>query len=69
MSIKNIILLLPALALLVCNVAAQDQTKQDQTKDARPKTIEHVPLKQTSSTSGKEMFTSYCAVCHGTDGK
>ncbi|MGH9642030.1 MAG: c-type cytochrome [Terriglobales bacterium] len=36
----------------------------------RPKTeIKHVPIKQTSAASGQEMYKSYCAVCHGTDGK
>ncbi len=59
MSIRKLILLLPALAVLVCNAAAQ----------AQPKKIEHVPVKPTSSASGKEMFTSYCAVCHGIDGR
>lgn len=29
------------------------------------KVIKHVPVKQTDPTSGKEMFASYCAVCHG----
>jgi len=32
-------------------------------------TINTVPPKQTSPTSGKEMFNEYCAVCHGQDGK
>jgi mono/diheme cytochrome c family protein len=27
------------------------------------------PAKVTSPASGKEMFTSYCASCHGLDGK
>jgi mono/diheme cytochrome c family protein len=27
------------------------------------------PARATSAASGKEMFTSYCASCHGTDGK
>ena len=31
--------------------------------------IKHVPITRTSSTSGKEMYKSYCAVCHGLDGK
>lgn len=60
MSIRKLILVLPALAVLVCSGAAQNQPK---------KNIEHVPVKPTSSASGKEMFVSYCAVCHGTDGK
>jgi mono/diheme cytochrome c family protein len=28
-----------------------------------------VPMSQTSASSGKQMFTSYCASCHGVDGK
>ena len=31
--------------------------------------VKKVPMKQTSPTSGKEMFTAYCAACHGPDGK
>ena len=31
--------------------------------------IRHVPLTPTSAASGKEMFDSYCAACHGPDGK
>lgn len=31
--------------------------------------IKKVPLKQTSPASGKEMYTQYCAACHGTDAK
>ena len=32
-------------------------------------TIQHVPIQPTSAASGKEMFNSYCASCHGTEGK
>jgi mono/diheme cytochrome c family protein len=32
-------------------------------------TVKHVPITRTSSSSGKEMYKSYCAVCHGLDGK
>jgi cytochrome c len=28
-----------------------------------------IPVSKTSPTSGKQMFTSYCAPCHGMDGK
>lgn len=28
-----------------------------------------IPVNQTSPTSGKQMFTSYCAPCHGVDGR
>jgi mono/diheme cytochrome c family protein len=33
------------------------------------KEIKHVPIRPTSAASGQEMYKSYCAVCHGTDGK
>jgi len=33
------------------------------------KTIKHVPVKPTSAASGQEMYTTYCAVCHGKDAK
>jgi len=36
--------------------------------NAQP-TIKDVPATYTSPTSGKEMFTQYCAVCHGPNGK
>jgi mono/diheme cytochrome c family protein len=31
--------------------------------------IQKVPVTSTNPASGKEMFNTYCAVCHGTDGK
>jgi|SRR5579872_657003 len=46
--------------LAFCGLAvAQDQSA----------TIKKVPVAQTSPASGEEMFKTYCAVCHGTDGK
>jgi len=32
-------------------------------------TVKRVPISDAPSNSGKEMFNSYCAVCHGKDGK
>ena len=29
-----------------------------------PPTVKHVPITNVASNSGKEMFNSYCAVCH-----
>lgn len=31
--------------------------------------VKHAPAPRTSAASGKEMFNSYCASCHGPDGK
>jgi mono/diheme cytochrome c family protein len=49
-------------ALAMIAVAQQPAPSQE-------KVIKHVPVKPTSAASGQEMYNSYCAVCHGTDGK
>ncbi len=64
MSIKKVILIFAAVILCACTAVAQDQMQGQPEK-----TIKHVPIKNTSPVSGKEMYTTYCAVCHGTDGK
>ena len=68
MSIKKIVLTFTALGTFTCTLVAQGQG-QGQTPDQTQKTIQHVPARPTSPASGKEMYTTYCAVCHGTDGK
>lgn len=40
-----------------------------QTATQTPPIVKHVPITNAPSNSGKDMFHSYCAVCHGTDGK
>ena len=36
---------------------------------AQTNQIKDVPIKPTSAASGKQMYTTYCAVCHGADGR
>ena len=40
-----------------------------QEKTAQKPVVKETAIQQTSPISGKEMFTEYCAPCHGTDGK
>jgi len=40
-----------------------------QTVDKSSTTVKHVPITNAPSNSGKEMFNSYCSVCHGLDAK
>jgi mono/diheme cytochrome c family protein len=37
--------------------------------DQQPQSKLVIPVNQTAPTSGKQMYTSYCAPCHGTDGR
>ncbi len=55
---------LAAIVMLI-SAFAQGQNTQSQTAPA----IQHVPITNVPSNSGQAMFKSYCAVCHGTDGK
>jgi mono/diheme cytochrome c family protein len=57
---KNFLLLIAAVFGLAVMTWSQDETKKE---------IKHVPIKATSAASGTEMYKTYCAVCHGTDGK
>jgi mono/diheme cytochrome c family protein len=63
-SIRRIMWTIAMMSLFVGLAVGQDQTSN------QPGTvIKHVPIMATSATSGKEMYASYCATCHGTDGK
>ncbi len=68
MFIKKIGWIFVALSLLFTLAAAQSQS-EGQSQDQSGTAIKHVPVKVTSAASGKEMYISYCAVCHGTEGK
>jgi len=50
-----------AVPLVVVGLAWQAQ--------AQAPTINREPAKSTAANSGSEMFTTYCAVCHGPNGK
>lgn len=53
--------------LLTFAIVATAQTKD--TAEAQKPAIRKVPARQTSASSGKEMFDSYCASCHGKEAK
>lgn len=54
-----------SLAVILAATSALAVAQEAQT----PPTVKHVPITRTASNSGKEMFDSYCAVCHGKTGK
>jgi mono/diheme cytochrome c family protein len=54
-----------AVILVAISAFAMGQQAPAQTSP----TVKHVPITNAPSNSGKEMFNSYCAVCHGTAAK
>ena len=63
MRVTKLISLAQVFVMISAFAAAQHAPAQGST------TVKHVPITSTPSNSGKEMFNSYCAVCHGKDGK
>jgi mono/diheme cytochrome c family protein len=59
MSFFRVVVLCGSFLLIAIIVHAQDDKPQ----------LKHVPAPVTSATSGKEMFKSYCASCHGPSAK
>ena len=53
--------------LLLTTLAAAVAVGIGYADQSRTKVI--IPVNKTSPTSGKQMFTSYCAPCHGVDAK
>ena len=60
MQLRKLFWIITGLIAVALVAGAQEQSQ---------KVIKHVPVKATSAASGQEMFTTYCAVCHGLDGK
>ena len=56
---RGLWLVLAVFIAMVMMASAQEPKKE----------IKHVPIQATSPASGQEMYKTYCAVCHGTDGK
>lgn len=63
MRVMKFISLVAMVAMISAFAVAQQGSAQSST------TVKHVPITNAPSTSGKEMFNSYCAVCHGKDAK
>lgn len=59
MSARRFILTVAVIVASAVLVMAQGQTP----------VVKHVPIRATDATSGQDMFKSYCAVCHGENGK
>ncbi len=68
MNVRKSLLTIVAVATAMAMMALAQPQASGQTTD-QPVKIKHVPAKQTSPASGVEMFKSYCAACHGADGK
>jgi mono/diheme cytochrome c family protein len=62
-------LLLTLVLLIACVWASAQGAPTGAGGQAAKPEIKHVTATYTSPTSGKEMFNSYCASCHGVDGK
>ena len=54
-----------ATILVIISAFAVAQQPSNETKPS----VKHVPITRTPSNSGKEMYDSYCAVCHAKDAK
>ena len=54
-------------SLLVAGIAGVLAVSLSFADQAQPKVV--IPVNKTAPTDGKQMYTSYCAPCHGTDGK
>jgi len=58
-----------AVFLVGCLAASAQTAPPTSGSQAAKPEIKHVLASYTSPSSGKEMYDSYCAPCHGVDGK
>jgi mono/diheme cytochrome c family protein len=58
-----------ALVAVVSIVAISNVAGAQPEASLTPPTVKRIPISNVPSNSGKEMFISYCAVCHGKDAK
>jgi mono/diheme cytochrome c family protein len=56
-------------ATLLLSFGLTTQAQEPSSGTSQKKVIEKVPIKPTSAASGQEMYQSYCAACHGKEGK
>jgi mono/diheme cytochrome c family protein len=56
-----------SLAAIILLVSAFALTQSAPTESAPA--VKHIPITDVPSNSGKQMFNSYCAVCHGSDAR
>ena len=60
--LKQTVILVGSLLIATSLCLAQENASQQPV-------VRKTPIKQTSAASGKEMYSQYCAPCHGVDGK
>ena len=63
MRVMKFISLATILVIISAFAVAQQASTDSKTS------VKHVPISRTPSNSGREMFDSYCAVCHAKDAK
>ena len=62
MQLRIMVFFIAAVAALFLSISSPAVFAQDAS-------YKSIPITTTSPTSGKEMFETYCAVCHGKDGR